>query len=259
VTGPESVLSVEREGGVATIVIQRPPANAVNPAMIQEFVALLPALVADEDVRVIVIRGRGRFFIAGADIAVMRDLSFPTQVAMRGWVDVQRMIELAEKPVIAALNGFALGGGAELSLACDLRLAAESAKIGFPEMQLGLFPGAGGSQRLPRLVGHHRAKLIMIEGRRFTAAEALDIGLVDRVVPDAEFETALAEQASRWAALPTRTVGLLKRAMDAGAGLDIASALAHEWQAVLEVIGTEDTAEGLQSFLDKRRPIFRGR
>lgn len=258
-TGPESVLTVEREGGVATIVVQRPPANAVNPAMIQEFLSLLPALVADQDVRVIVIRGRGRFFIAGADIAVMRDLSFDTQVAMRGWVDVQRMIELAEKPVIAALNGFALGGGAELSLACDLRLAAESAKIGFPEMQLGLFPGAGGSQRLPRLVGHHRAKLIMIEGRRFTAAEALDIGLVDRVVPDAEFETALAEQASRWAALPTRTVGLLKRAMDAGAGLDITSALAHEWQAVLEVIRTEDTAEGLQSFLDKRRPIFRGR
>ena len=251
-------LSVLRDGAVATVVIDRPPANAVDPALIEEFLTVLPPLADDTGVRCIVVRGTGRFFVAGADIRVMRDLSESSQAAMRRWVDVQRILELAGKPVIAGLNGHALGGGAELSLACDLRIAARSATIGFPEMGLGLFPGAGGSQRLPRLLGQHRAKLIMMEARRFGADEALQLGLVDRVVDDAEFDTALSDEARRFAAMPTRTIALLKKSMDAAAAADIETAMAIEWQAVLQVTATRDAAEGLQAFLDKRPPHFSG-
>ncbi|GAA0526366.1 enoyl-CoA hydratase-related protein [Paractinoplanes ferrugineus] len=253
------MLDVTVADGVGTVVINRPPANAVNPELIEEFLTVLPDLAADAAVRCVVITGTGRFFVAGADIAVMRDLSMPNHIRMRRWIEVQRALELAPKPVIAAINGHALGGGAELSLACDLRIAAASASVGFPEMSLGLFPGAGGSQRLPRLLGAHRAKLLMIEGRRLGAAEALEIGLVDEVVPDADFAAAVADRAARWARLPTATVGLLKRSIVEGAPLGIDEAMRVEWAAVQRVLATEDAAEGLQSFLDKRPPTFTGR
>lgn len=258
-TPSESVLRVETEGSVATVVIDRPPANAVNPAMIEEFLAVLPPLCADPDVRCLVIRGTGRFFVAGADIAVMRDLSVENHLRMRRWIEVQRVLELAPKPVIAAMNGHALGGGAELSLGCDLRILSASAKFGFPEMGLGLFPGAGGSQRLPRLVGPHRAKLLMIEGTPLTAAEALEHGLVDLVVPDAEFDDVVRQRAATWAAKPTRAIGLLKRTVDEGFGQPVENALTSEHDAVMELIGSDDAAEGLQAFLDKRAPRFTGK
>lgn len=253
------MLNVTVTAGVGTIVIDRPPANAVNPELIEEFLRVLPPLADDPDVRCIVITGVGRFFVAGADIAVMRDLSLGNHVKMRRWIEVQRALELAPKPVIAAINGHALGGGAELSLACDLRIASESATVGFPEMRLGLFPGAGGSQRLPRLLGPHRAKLLMIRGARLSATEALEIGLVDRVVPDDQFQDAVRAEASTLAHSPTATIGLLKRSMTDGAPLGIDDAMAVEWAAVQQVIATEDAAEGLQAFLDKRPPKFTGR
>ena len=189
------VLTITRDAGVATIRIDRPPANAVNPALIAEFLEVLPPLAADPDVRCLVITGTGKFFIAGADIAVMRDLSDANQAEMRGWIDVQRLLERAPKPVIAAMNGHALGGGAELSLACDLRILSATASFGFPEIALGLFPGAGGSQRLPRLVGPHRAKRLMIDGTRLTAEQAMEYGLVDRVVEPGAFDAAVGEEA----------------------------------------------------------------
>lgn len=245
--------------GIATITIDRPPANAFDPAVIAEFLEVLPPLADDRDVRCLVVRGTGRFFVAGADIAVMRELTEATQRAMRGWVDVQRVLETAPKPVVAALNGHALGGGAELALACDMRIMAESASIGFPEISLGLFPGAGGSQRLPRLLGAHRAKLLMIEGARLTAAEALRLGLVDRVVPDAEFDEYIRSTARALADKPTRTIGLLKQIVREGSSLPLDRALDLEFAAVLELIRTADAAEGLQAFLDKRAPTFGGR
>ncbi|WP_197725353.1 enoyl-CoA hydratase/isomerase family protein [Actinoplanes sp. OR16] len=244
---------------VATIVIDRPPANAVNPALIEEFLKILPGIAGDPAVRCIVITGTGRFFVAGADIAVMRDLSRDNHVRMRRWVEVQRLLEVAPKPVIAAINGHALGGGAELALACDLRIAAAGATVGFPEMRLGLFPGAGGSQRLPRLLGVHRARLLMIEGDRMSAAQALAIGLVDEVVRDEDFAGAVTDRARDWATRPTTAIGLLKRSMAEGASLDIDGALGAEWAAVQQLITTEDAAEGLQAFLDSRLPRFTGR
>lgn len=254
-----TVLEVRHEGAVATVRIDRPPANAVSPAVIGEFLEVLPPLVADAGVRCIVITGTGRFFIAGADIAVMRDLSAANQTEMRRWIDVQRVLELAPKPVVAAMNGHALGGGAELSLACDLRILSSAASFGFPEIALGLFPGAGGSQRLPRLVGPHLAKKLMIAGERLTAQGALELGLVDLVVEPAEFADAVAEEARRLAAKPTAAIGLLKRVVDEGYGLPIEQALACEEKGVFELTGTSDAAEGLQAFLDKRPPEFTGR
>jgi enoyl-CoA hydratase len=254
-----TVLEVTRDGAVATVRIDRPPANAVSPAVIAEFLAVLPPLVSDAGVRCIVITGTGRFFIAGADIAVMRDLSAANQANMRGWIDVQRILELAPKPVVAAMNGHALGGGAELSLACDLRVLSSTSSFGFPEIALGLFPGAGGSQRLPRLIGPHLAKKLMIAGDRLTAQRALELGLVDLVAEPGEFADVVTEEARRLAAKPTAAIGLLKRVVDEGYGLPIEQALAGEEKGVFELIETSDAAEGLQAFLDKRPPEFTGR
>lgn len=250
---------IHRDGALATLVLDRPPANAVNPTMIEELIAALPAVIADPDVRCLVVAGNERFFCAGADIAVMRGLGETNQLAMRRWVDVQRLLELAGIPVIAAMRGHALGGGAELSLACDLRVLGSDATFGFPEITLGLFPGAGGSQRLPRLLGAHRAKLLMIEGARLKAAEALTAGLVDFVVPDADFDDTVASLAAQWAAKPTRAIGLLKQSIAAAAALPLEQALAREWEAVNELRTTADAAEGLQAFLDRRAATFSGR
>ncbi|MBB4683889.1 enoyl-CoA hydratase/isomerase family protein [Amycolatopsis jiangsuensis] len=253
------VLAVTIEDAVATVRIDRPPANAVDPAMIEEFLSVLAPLVRDPGVRCVVITGTGRFFVAGADIAVMRDLSDRNQAKMRRWIEVQRMLELAPKPVVAAMNGHALGGGAELSLACDLRILADDASFGFPEMALGLFPGAGGSQRLPRLVGPHLAKRLMIDGARLSAPRALELGLVDEVVPRVEFADVVGRKARALAAGPTSAVALLKRVVDEGYGLPIEEALAQEEKGVRELMRSADAAEGLQSFLDKRSPRFTGR
>lgn len=253
-----TVLSVTHDDAVATIRIDRPPANAVNPAMIEEFRETLAPLVADPGVRCIVITGTGRFFVAGADIAVMRDQSDANQAKMRRWIDIQRMIELAPKPVIAAMNGHALGGGAELALACDLRILADTASFGFPEIALGLFPGAGGSQRLPRLVGPHLAKRLMIEGERFSPDRALALGLVDLVVPQEQFTETVTARAHRLAVQPTSAIGLLKRVVDEGYGLPIEDALQREEKRIRELVRSADAAEGLQAFLDKRSATFTG-
>ncbi|HEX4788768.1 MAG TPA: enoyl-CoA hydratase-related protein [Actinospica sp.] len=254
-----SVLRVTRDGAVATVRVDRPKANAVDPAMIEEFLSVLPPLAEDPGVRCIVITGTGRFFIAGADIAVMRDLSDANQAKMRRWIDVQRVLELAPKPVIAALNGHALGGGAELSLACDVRILSSAGTFGFPEITLGLFPGAGGSQRLPRLVGPHLARRLIIDGQILPPPRALELGLVDAVVDAERFAESVAAEARRLADMPTAAIGLLKRVVDAGYGLPIEDALAHEERGVFELTHTADAAEGLQAFLDKRPAKFAGR
>lgn len=257
-TGSHTGFRIERDGAVATVALDHGKINVVDPDLIESLITGLPEVLDDPEVRCIVLRGKGRIFVGGANLTVMRRLDPETYRAMRRWVDVQRLLELAPKPVVAALNGHALGGGAELALACDLRILHADATFGFPETGLGIFPGAGGSQRLPRLVGAHRAKRLIFDATRLDAQQALAEGLVDLVAGD-DFDEVVAREAARLAALPTATLGLVKRVIDAGAGLPIDEAMAVEEHYVMENLELDDAAEGIQAFLDKRRPEFTGR
>ena len=251
-------LRVELADAVATITLDRPPVNAVNLEVIDDFLAAVAGLASDAAVRAVVITGSDGRFCAGADIAMMRDVSRVNHERVRRWVDVQAALETLSKPVIAAINGYAFGGGAELALACDFRWMAADAAIGIPEIGLGIFPGAGGTQRLTRLLGAARALDVMVSGRRLTAAEALALGLVQRVVRPDALGPDVRAFAQELAAKPTRAIGLLKRCVYGGWGRPLAEGLELERQAVFEVIATRDAAEGLDAFLQKRPPRFTG-
>jgi enoyl-CoA hydratase len=246
-------LAVTHAGAVATVVFDRPPVNAVDLDVIDEFLRAVGQLSADRATRAVIFTGRDRRFCAGADVAMLQDLSPDHHRRVRRWVDVQTGLEALDKPVIAAINGYALGGGAELALACDVRLMARGAEIGFPEIRLGFFPGAGGTQRLTRLVGPGRALRLMMEGRRLGADEARALGLVDEVVPADLLPQTARDVAERLAAGPTRAIGLLKRC-----GRPLEDGLAIEAEAVRELIETADAREGLEAFLAKRPPRFTG-
>lgn len=250
---------IERTDNIATVVLDRPPLNTINPDLIEGLIAGLPAMLDDPEVRCVVVTGTGRAFVGGADINVMRQLGPVTHHAMRRWVIVQDLLERAPKPVIGALNGHALGGGAELSLACDLRILNSQASFGFPEMGLGIFPGAGGSQRLSRMIGVHRAKRLIIDAARLSSDQALAEGLVDIVATPEEFDDVVAREARRLAALPTATIGMVKHVIKEGIELPLEEALELEGRYVLANFELNDAAEGLQAFLDKRPPCFEGR
>ena len=251
-------LRVELADAVATITIDRSPVNAVNLELIDDFLTAVSGLAGEAAARALVITGVAGRFCAGADIAMMRDVSRANHERVRRWVDVQAALEGLAKPVIAAINGYALGGGAELVLACDYRWMAADAAIGFPEIGLGIFPGAGGTQRLTRLLGPARALDVMISGRRLTSAEALEAGLVQRVVAPDALAPDVRAFARDLAAKPTRAIGLLKRCVYGGLGTPLAEGLELERRAVFEVIATRDAAEGLDAFLEKRVPRFTG-
>jgi enoyl-CoA hydratase len=251
-------LRVELADAVATITLDRPPVNAVNLEVIDDCLAAVAGLADDAAVRAVVMTGVDGRFCAGADIAMMRDVSRANHERVRRWVDVQAALEGLSKPVVAAINGYAFGGGVELALACDFRWMAADAAIGFPEIGLGIFPGAGGTQRLTRLLGPARALDVMVSGRRLTAAEALELGLVQRVVASDALTPSAHAFARELAMKPTRAIGLLKRCVYGGWGRPLAEGLELERRAVFEVIATRDAAEGLDAFLQKRPPQFTG-
>jgi 3-hydroxypropionyl-coenzyme A dehydratase len=252
-------LSVHLEGGVAVVTFDRPPVNAVDLQVIEEFLTVTDRVGRDGDVRAVVITGTERAFCAGADVAMMRDLSAENHRRVRRWIEVQAGLEAMPKPVIAAIRGYALGGGAELTLACDLRLMAIDAVIGFPEIELGLFPGAGGTQRLPRVVGPAVALRLITLGTRLSGAEAKELGLVDMVEEAERVLPAALELAGTLAARSTRAIGLAKQAVRGGWGRPLEEGLKIEERAVLELIETEDAREGLQAFVERRPPHFTGR
>ena len=235
--------------GIATLRLARPPMNALSQALLGQIADAARALANDEGVKAVVVLGGERAFAAGADIS-----EFGDQAAAKTIEQVFRRafdaIAAIPRPVIAAINGFALGGGLELALACDLRIAAENAKVGQPEILLGIIPGAGGTQRLPRLIGPARAKEMIWSGRQVRADEALAIGLVDRVVPAEELE----EQALMWARElgegAVVAMGLAKAAIDAGLDGPLAQGLDAEADAFVEVFGTDDARVGVASFLE---------
>jgi enoyl-CoA hydratase len=258
----ESPVIVARDGAVATITVNRPAVrNALNDATLGAIDAAVAALDADAEVRVILLTGAGdKAFIAGADI---NELSRATAVtgrtlALRGQGVFDR-IAAAGKPIIAVINGFCLGGGCELALACTFRFAADTAEIGQPEINLGIIPGYGGSQRLPRLIGRDRALDLILTGRRVPAAEALALGLVTRVYPAATLRAEALAYARELAAKAPIAVRLALDAVRAGLEQPLAEALAHEAALFGLVSATDDMREGTRAFLEKRPAQFTGR
>ncbi|HEX6074675.1 MAG TPA: enoyl-CoA hydratase-related protein [Micromonosporaceae bacterium] len=251
----------EPEGttGVGVIRLQRPPMNALN-RQVQEELRAAAHHATDSDVRAVVVYGGEKVFAAGADIKEMAELSYPDMVARAGALSSAfDAVARIPKPVIAAITGYALGGGCELALACDIRIAAEDAKLGQPEIKLGVIPGAGGTQRLARLVGPAKAKDIVFTGRFVTASEAFTIGMVDRVVPAAEVYTAAIEYAHQFAEGPAQALRAAKTAIDGGLAIDLASGLALESQLFAGLFATEDRGIGMDAFVAKQPPKFIGR
>ncbi len=258
---PEHLL-VERDNCVLIVTMNRPRVlNALNTAMLSELDQTIEAAGADGGVRVVILTGAGeKAFVAGADI---KELAIATPAAAReharrGQAVFDR-IERLGKPTIAAVNGFALGGGCELAMACTIRIAADTARLGQPEINLGLIPGYGGSQRLPRLVGRGRALELLLSGQPVTADEAHRIGLVNRVVPAAELLPAARQLATTLAEKPPIAVRYLLEAV--AEGLDLPLGAAQEIEATLFGLAcaTDDMREGTQAFVEKRRPEFKGK
>jgi len=243
------VLSERRADGVATLRLNRPPMNALSERLLGELAEAARELALDEGVKAVVVCGGEKAFAAGADIAEFGSGDDARRIGacFRAAFDAVAAIP---RPVIAAIRGFALGGGLELALACDLRVASESARLGQPEVLLGIIPGAGATQRLPRLVGPVRAKELIWSGRQVRADEALAIGLVERVVPAGAVEDQAIEWAQSFTGSAVVAIGLAKRAIDAGLDGSLSAGLDVEAAAFVEVFGTDDAAVGVRSFLE---------
>ena len=254
------LVRLENDGGIATIRLDRPPMNALNTQVQEQIRAVAAAASADPEVRAVIVYGGEKVFAAGADIKEMADMSYVDMAARAEHLSAAiGAVARIPKPVVAAITGYALGGGCELALACDWRVVADDAKLGQPEIKLGIIPGAGGTQRLARLVGPARAKDIVLSGRMVDAAEALRIGLADKVVPAASvYEEALA-LVRPYAEGPAQAVRAAKAAIDGGVEMDLASGLAWESHLFAALFATDDRGEGMAAFIEKRRPKFTGR
>ncbi len=253
-------VKLEIQNGVATIIMNRPEAmNALNGKVLRELKEAIAQVRDAPDVRAVIVTGEGPAFVAGADIrAMMAKNLIEIREFTRFGHEVLSDIERLEKPVIAAINGFALGGGLELALACDIRLASTEARMGFPEVGLGIFPGLGGTQRTTRLLGKGRACELIFSGDQIGAKEAADIGLVNRAVPPRQLMAEARRLAERIARQGPVAVGRAKAAINQALQADLDAGLAFELEAVTQMFGTEDQNEGMTAFLERRRPEFKG-
>ena len=244
-------MSLQVEDGVGTIRLDRPKMNAINDDLYRGVHAAAQQAAADPEVRAVVLYGGERVFAAGADIKAMSALSRETMLTWgRELTDSFTQVQHIPKPVIAAITGYALGGGYELALCADFRVMGASAKIGQPEILLGVIPGAGGTQRLARLVGPAKAKDLVFTGRHVGAEEALEIGLADAVVPDDEVYSTAVAMARKFAAGPPLALAAAKRAVDEGLDLPLAEGLALESRLFADLFDTEDQQTGMASFLE---------
>jgi methylglutaconyl-CoA hydratase len=259
------LVRVERRGHAAFVTLNRPEAaNALSKALVvaleSAFAELAAALKHGDDLRVVVLTGSGKAFSAGADLKERRAM---TLEQTWGFLDeLNRLINAVAtfpRPVLAAINGVAFGGGLELALACDLRLAADSAELGLTEVRLGVIPGAGGTQRLARVASVAAAKELILTGRRVRAQRAYALGIVSDVVPADTLADAAAKLADEIAAAGPLAVAAAKRAIDGGWALPIADALALEAACYEEILASDDRNEGLAAFAEKRLPVFKGR
>ncbi|MEU7002067.1 enoyl-CoA hydratase-related protein [Nonomuraea sp. NPDC046570] len=251
---------VEVADQVATIRLDRPKMNALNGQVQQEIGEAARQVDADTGVQAVIVYGGERVFAAGADIKEMADMSYADMVAhSRTLQDCFTAVARIGKPVIAAITGYALGGGCELALCADFRVAGEGAKLGQPEIQLGIIPGAGGTQRLSRLVGPARAKDLIFSGRHVSAPEALAIGLVDRVVPDVDVYSEALSWAASFTGGPAIALRAAKQAIDQGLEVDLDTGLEIERLQFSGLFATEDAKIGMHAFTEKAKPKFLGR
>ena len=247
---PEFV-RLEVADGIGTIRLDRPPMNALNVQVQDELRAAAAEATGREDVRAVVLYGGPKVFAAGADIKEMADMAYTDMVRRAGALqDCFTAVARIPKPVVAAVTGYALGGGCELALTADFRVCGDNAKLGQPEILLGVIPGAGGTQRLPRLVGPARAKDLVFSGRFVDAQEALHIGLVDRVVAPDDVYTAAVELVSRYADGPAYALRAAKEAIDEGLDVDLDSGLRIERKLFAGLFATEDRTIGMTSFVE---------
>jgi len=247
---------------VATVRIDRPDArNALNETVRAELKRVLAAVGDDPAVRVVVLTGtaEAKAFVAGADVTELRERSLVEQREASDPPRVYEAVADCPAPVIARINGHALGGGCELAMACDVRIAHERAKLGQPEITLGIIPGGGGTQRLPRLVGSGQAMRLALSGELIDAAEAAEIGLVEAALPDGEFDDRVTELASSMAAHSPIALRRAKEAIQAAASLPLEQGLDHERELFLGLFETHDKNEGIDAFLEDRDPEFEGR
>lgn len=244
-------VNLEVEGGIGTIRLNRPPMNALNKQMQEEIRTAAQEATAREDVRAVVLYGGEKVFAAGADVKEMAKLSYAEMAARAG--DVSSAISSVAtipKPVIAAITGYALGGGYELALCADFRVCGENSKVGQPEILLGIIPGAGGTQRLARLVGPSKAKDIVFTGRFVDSAEALAMGLVDKVVAPEDVYSTAVEMARRYTTGPAMALRAAKAAVDGGLDGDLASGMKLESHLFAALFATEDQQIGMASFVE---------
>ncbi|TNE61401.1 MAG: enoyl-CoA hydratase [Alphaproteobacteria bacterium] len=253
----ETIL-LDKNDGVGLITLNRPEAlNALNAELLAELGEALLALDADEEIGAIVITGSEKAFAAGADIKQMSGLSFADVLKSDMFGGINNVFARVRKPVIAAVSGYALGGGCEIAMACDFVVAAENAKFGQPEIKLGVIPGIGGSQRLTRLVGKSKAMDMMLTGRMMDAVEAERSGLVSRILPTEDMLDGALEIAAGIAGLSAPAVALAKEATNRAMETTLAEGLLFERRAFHSLFATEDQKEGMSAFIEKRQPQFK--
>ncbi|HNZ31040.1 MAG TPA: enoyl-CoA hydratase-related protein [Smithellaceae bacterium] len=254
------LLAIEEK--IATLTFNRPKVlNAMNLEVLGEIYDAVSACANNDDVRAVIFTGAGdKAFVAGADIAQMQNAtSVEILQLMEAGHKTMRLIETMPKPAIAAVNGFALGGGTEIALACDIRFASEKAVFGQPEILIGVIPGWGGTQRLPRLIGMGLAKEIILSGTQINAQRAYEIGLVNKVFPPEKLMEEARKFAAKLAALPSFALKMAKNAINYGFDMSLDNASALEIGAIAQCFATEDQKEGMSAFLEKRKPNFKGR
>ena len=247
----------EQEENIATITFNRPEAmNALNNQTRSEFAAAIAEVAADDQIKVLILTGSGKAFVAGSDI---KEFNRTTPYAAHNILRLGEMVEKLPKPVIAAVNGFCLGGGNEIAMGCDIIIAADKAKFGQTEINIGIIPGGGGTQRLPRLIGACRAKELIFTGEIIRAEEAQRLGLVNRVVPLDELMATAKAMAKKIAAKSAAALKLAKQAVNYGMQAPLESGLKYEYEMYALALSLEDKAEGVNAFLEKRAPKFIGR
>ncbi len=248
------------EDGIRVLLLDRPPVNALGRELVDDLLTACDTLRGDPEARCVVVRSAGKHFCAGADLKERQGMTLDeVRAFVPKLAGVCNALAALPVPTIAAVNGTAAGGGCEVALGCDLRILAEDATIGLRETALAILPGAGGTQRLPRLVGPAIAKRWIFTGKMHTAAEALADGVAQQVVPAGYLQAAALDLARTIAANGPVAIRLAKRAIDGGADLGLAPALALEWDCYQGVLGTQDRVEALAAFAEKRPPKFEGR